>query len=360
VDYYQGADFPQQMQGMQGYFSRFPENGNTALTMRLIASFRFSLSLLSEPDLHIDSDDERLRYVLAVVKHLDGAIFTPSSLRDAAGRVLYGTSDPDPAAVMPRILKEVPSGPRDQLPRSQGGTQPDPDDPARPAAARVARRACALAAVCGRALLEQEDPADPGVEETRRRIETWVNDIGIADELEPDEWKILQLPLGAPPRQDAVNATWRLEGLGVLAWALQRFDLPPHDELVNPAQLLRSMGILDVDAARALIAGPALRSRGEVEAMGHRLFAVHWRARSFRIRPQAMNFAEFAKTAWFGPLDVTELRMIGGDLAVGDVAIGDAEPDRVGALESSAMERHLAINWLNGYSVIYSETDIST
>ena len=77
---------------MQGYFSRFPQNQNTGPIMCLIASFRFSITTFPppEPELFIESDDPRLPYVFAVVKHLDGVIFTPSSLRDAAGKPLYG------------------------------------------------------------------------------------------------------------------------------------------------------------------------------------------------------------------------------------------------------------------------------
>ena len=71
----------------------------------------------------------------------------------------------------------------------------------------------------GRASLEQEDRNDASVEQTRQRILHWVDAIGIGDELEPDEWKLLQLGLGVPPPRDVLNATWRYEGLGVLVWA---------------------------------------------------------------------------------------------------------------------------------------------
>jgi hypothetical protein len=360
--YYTGDDWPTQMRGMQGYFSRFPETGNTALVMLLIQSFRFAITLypVPEPDLYLGSDDPRLEYVFAVVKHLDGAIFTPSALRDARGRVLLGGDDPDPHAVMPAIFKQVTGVPRAQRPRAEHGTQASEEDPAPPDARRVAQRACALAALTARALLEQEDAADPGVEQTRQRILSWVGDIDINDELEPDEWKILQRPLGAGPQRDLVNATWRLEGLAVLAWALQRFELPPYDRLVNPGTLLPSVGILNAQGAREMIDRPTLRPAEELKSLQEQLFALHWRVTDFRLKHQPMDFAEFARTAWFGPLKVEQFHLIDNDLAVGDQPIARAPEEAVRTVTSSAMERHLAINWLNGDAEIYSQTQAST
>jgi hypothetical protein len=143
---------------MQGYFSRFPEAPQKGRIMLLIEAFRFALTLwpVPEPDLYIDSEDPRLRYVFAVAKHLDAALFLPSGLRDASGRLLYGAEPADPTAIMPAIYHDVPVKPRSERTRADFGSVPNVGDPPPPTAARVARRACALAAVTGRALLEQE------------------------------------------------------------------------------------------------------------------------------------------------------------------------------------------------------------
>ena len=359
--YYAGDDWGDQVRGMIGYFSRFPGAELTPRIVHLIESFRFALGVLSEPEIDIDSADERLKYLFAAAKHLDAALFTPSSLRDASGRVLFHAKrEPDPSAQMPAIYREVPGLPRQQRTRSQGGTLPDPDSPPPPTPRRVARRALALAAVSGRALLEQEDAADPGVEETRRRILEWVDATGIGDELEPEEWKVIQRPLGALARQDALNATWRLEGLGVLAWALNRYALRPHDELVDPGELLPAIAMLNVEKARALLAEPDLRARGELEKLGERLFALHWRLREFQVRPGPKNFRELARTAWWGEMNIEGLPLIDDDLAVGGPSITNADPDAVGAAMSATAERHLAINWLRGYAERYSEVDTPT
>lgn len=360
--YYAGGDWIRQMDGMRGYFSRFPENENTQQVMLLIASFRFAISLFPapEPELHVESDDPRLAYVFAVAKHLDGALFTPSALRDASGRVLLGAVEADPSAIMPAVFKQVVGVPRSDRPRDQHGTRPSDDDPRPPTPRRVARRACALAAVASRALLEQEDPADPGVEETRGRILNWVKESNLGDELEPDERKLLQSPLGRPPRGDVVGATWRLEGLGVLAWALGQAELPPYDGLVEPGVLLRAVHILDANGAIGMIESASLRPAAELRRLRERMFAVHWRVTDFRLKRAAMNFEEFARIAWFGPLDLDGLRLVDGDLAVGAHPIAAARADAVSTVSSAALERHLAINWLVGDAEVYSRTDVST
>ena len=72
-----------------------------------------------------------------------------------------------------------------------------------------------------------------------------------------------------------------------------------------------------------------------------------------------MDFAEFSRTAWFGPLDVAGVRLLENDLAVGDRPLMDADPSAVARATSAVTERHLAANWLR-YGGVYSETDIST
>ena len=356
-NYYDGPDWPRQVMGMQGYFSRFPGIDERPEIMRVIGGFRFALATAFDPDLDMDSDDERLAYLIAVAKHLDGAIFTPSALRDASGKVLIAADGMvDPEAVLPHLPPEPVNAEAEASPDSGQ----DEDEPVPPTAQHVAQRALALTAVTARALLEQEDAADPMTEARRRQLLDWVESIGIGDELEPDEWKVLQRPVGALDQQAAVNATWRLEGLAVLAWALKRFELPSYDQLADPGRLLHSLGFLDEEAARAVQANPELRSTEELDAQGKQILGLHWRLRDFTLRPQAMDFAQFARDAWFGPMDLTPFQLVDGDLGLAGHAISKAPRGIFQRSISSAMERQQAINWLHGYSRVYSETDTST
>jgi len=230
-----------------------------------------------------------------------------------------------------------------------------------PAAVRVARRVCAMAAVAARALLENEDPGDPEFETNRREILTWVREIAVEGELEPDEAKLLHLPVGVPPRQDIINGTWLIEGVGVLAWALGRYRLPPYDELFDPGDLLPALGILNVKRARGIIATARLRSREELDRASWQLFTIHWRLQHFSLEPRAMNLRTMPKNVMFSHLlDTSACRFVDNDLAIGEQSIEHAPPEKVAMCASAAQERHKAINWLAGDAVRYSQTDTST
>lgn len=357
ADYYDGPDWPRQVAGMQGYFSRFPEGGNKPEILRLIGTFRFALATDWEPDLDPDGD-ERLSYLSAVARHLDGVLFTPSSLRDAEGRILIsadGESDADAALpTMPPVATTSEQDDDEDEDDEEGDVEPEPPTPE-----RVARRALALAALTARAMLEQDDPSEPWVAEFHRDTLAWVEAVGVGDELEPDEWEVIQRPPGRLDERAQTDATWRLEGLAVLAWALGRFELPPYDELVAPQALIRSLGFPDPEAARTLLARPSLRPPAELEVLRKQLLGLHWRLRDFRLRPQAMDFAAFARDCWFGPMDIGPFRLVGGDLALEDRAISDVPEDVLGVVSSAAMERHKAVNWLS-VGGVYSRTDTST
>lgn len=228
-----------------------------------------------------------------------------------------------------------------------------------PDAVRVARRALALTAVTFRAVLERELD-NPEAQPTYQELLAWVDAIGIQDELEPDEWQVLQRPLGRLEQQDQVNGTWRLEGLVVLAWALGRSEIPPLDQLVEMNPLWKSLGILDADEAQSLLEHPTLRPLDELVEQRDRMFAIHWRLRNFRLRPETIDFANFATTCWFGPLNIRDVTLLEGDLGLQGLRIDKAEPDIVSAANSTAMERHQAANWLCDGPERYSEASTDT
>jgi Domain of unknown function (DUF4272) len=364
-DYYAEPNWSGQMNGMQGYFSRFPDTDRKAKVMLLITTFKFSLGTLFEPDYDPDGDP-RLDILFQITKFLDGVLFTPSSLRDASGRILFGSGgedEEDPDAVWPRVLGEVPiSDPRGAAMHDKSrprDADEEDEDAEPPTPQRVARRALALTAVTARAILEQ-DTANPEAKKTYKDLLTWINDLEIDDEFEPDEWTVLQRPLGKLDQQAQINSTWRLEGLVILAWSLGRFEIPPHDQLVSLKPLWRSLGILDADAAKALLAKPKLRPRKEIAAQRSRLFALHWRLRNYHVNPGVMDFAEFARTCWFGPLDIAGVPLIKGDLALQGKRLDKAPADVFSNAHSTSQERHQAANWLWEGPELYSDASVAT
>src|SRR5262245_55401298 len=213
-NYYAEPNWSAQMSGMRGYFSRFPDTDRKQRVLMLTTTFRFSLGTLFEPDFD-PAGDPRLDVLFAVTELLDGVLFTPSSLRDARGRILFGAGgeeEEDPDAVWPRVVGEVPfSDPVGAAMHEKSRPQPpdEEDESANPPTAeRVARRALALTAVTARAILEQ-NPADPKSLGTYQELLAWVRDIGIEDEFEPDERETLQRPLGQLGERLQINSTWR-------------------------------------------------------------------------------------------------------------------------------------------------------
>jgi hypothetical protein len=362
--YYGEPSWSTQMSGMRGYFSRFPETDRKERVMMLTTSFRFALGTLFDPDFDPEGDP-RLDILFAVAEILDGVLFTPSALRDAHGRILFGSGgeeDEDPDAVWPRVHGAVPiasplgaamhEASRRKPPEEDEGAEP-------PTAERVARRALALTAVTARAILEQ-DKDNPDTAETYKDLLAWVGDLALDDELEPDEWEVLQRPVGRLDERGQINSTWRLEGLVVLAWALGRFDIPPHDQLVSVNPLWRSLGLLDADAARALLANPTLHDREEIRTLRNRLFALHWRLHSFYLNQDVLDFAEFARTCNFGPLDISSLPLIEGDLTLRGERIDRAPEEVFSSAHSTAQERHQAANWLWEGPALYSQASVAT
>jgi hypothetical protein len=227
-------------------------------------------------------------------------------------------------------------------------TPPDP--------ARVAARALVMSMVTCRAFIEK-DAREAG--QFWSGALQWFQQLGLEQELEPWEREAIETPLGRLEQQQMIDAQWSIEGLAVIAWALDRHPLPPYDEAVVASKVANSLGFL-APREETVLTAPRLRPDAEIDALCDSLFTLHWRLRDFRLNPHAMNLEEFTKTAWFGPLSLDGLRLAEGDLAVGDVPISKAPPEEARWLLSIAQERHRAVNWLIGESTIYSETATST
>ena len=228
-----------------------------------------------------------------------------------------------------------------------------------PAPQRVAARALVLCAVVCRGFIEQE-PKSRDNESLRRRVLDWLDGLTLLPEAEPGELTLLRAPLGTLPPQAAVDAGWRCEGLAVLAWALQLLPLPGYEQEVEPKVVTEALGFLWPEEAGELLAAPSLRPIAELERVDRQLFALRWRLAEFRRRPKSMYFGAFAKDAEVGPLDISYVRLMQGDLAVGNQPLIRANPEEVGAVASVARERHEAINWLLGQDPLYSRVSADT
>jgi hypothetical protein len=358
VDYYAGPGWPQQVLGMRGYFARLRRDPEVE---GVIGGLRFAVAVLEASEASA-KDDPRMPLVVALAKALDGVVFAPGYLFDDALRVLVGPDgERDPEAVAPRYPTSIfaatqASAGHDHRLDEDGDDEAE--EPRPPSPQRVARRALVLAATTARALTEDDPPDD--LPEFRRDLWNWVERCGLVDECEPHEAAFLQLQK-RPSDRDIVNATWRVEGLGILMWALGRAKLRSYDTLVTPRELWKAADLFcATEEAASFVSNAALRSAQELDVTNIHLLAFHWRMKDFRLRPAAMDFVGFSKNCWFGSFPLDGFEVIDGDLALEGERIDRAPPETVDRATSTALERHLASNWLLGYSDVYSETDVST
>ena len=227
-----------------------------------------------------------------------------------------------------------------------------------PSADRVLHRAFCLGAIVCRSFIDQH-PENEESTALNDRIRPWLVETGAESELEPWEAAALSQPFGKLDNQTRLNGTWLSEGVAALAWALCRYDLPAHDVSVDPQAVTNAVNFLQPDAA-ALLRNPSLRPATEIALGAERAFAVHWRLRQFSLTPEHMDFVDFARTAWFGPLNIEGVLLAESDLSVEGVPISSAPVDALRTISSIALERHKAFNWLLGYDEVYSEVDTST
>jgi hypothetical protein len=254
---------------------------------------------------------------------------------------------------------------------------PDP-----PPARRVAARALVLAALHYRLIFEVFllQRADGESRVGNANLLSWVQEAGLLPEFEPEERALLEAPLGRLPPDATGNESWRLEGLGVLAWALQRYRLPPYDAVVGPA-VLEGLELFARDGSADLRDTAVLRPAQEVRRYATQITIVSWRLRQFGLPRESQLYQEVTRSAppWghgvrermdfvahlrahpgFEEWWLDGLRLAGGDLALGGRPLADASPEDVQQCTAIGVARQVAAYWLRGDEPIYSRVRPNT
>ena len=214
------------------------------------------------------------------------------------------------------------------------------------------------AAVCRASIEGSEDASE--AEALRLRVLSWLRDLGLHEELEPREADLLSAPIGTLAPRQAIDGTWAVEGLVLLAWALRRHPLPAHDAQVDPYEVADSLDFLSEDAAD-LITGAALRSSEELEALREVLYAVHCRLRDWMRHRKPKDITSWIEPEWLGVLGMeADALLAGSDLKVGGQAVHEAGTERMHECECITRERHRAAIWLVGEYPVYGETPVDT
>ncbi len=223
--------------------------------------------------------------------------------------------------------------------------------PSPPLARQVAARALVLAAVSARGDLERQHDRTAG-----HLPLAWLKGVGGARALEAPERTFLKSTAGRPEEKVSAAASWRREGLAVLAWALKQFELPGYDAPVAPSDAAhRSVGFQDPQIARELIARGELRPRAEVDRLAAQLTVVSWRLQQFAMMPGPMDMVAFLRRfSTFADTWLEGLRIVDGDLAIGAQPLAQVPAEAVQLCRGITIERQIAAYWLQGDAPIYS------
>lgn len=221
---------------------------------------------------------------------------------------------------------------------AEGGTPIDPSTP------RVRARLVALVAVAVRALTEY-DGRD--VEEARSGIASWVRALSIGAEMEPQEEAVLTAEPGTVGDEQLIDGTWQIEGAAVLAWALGLLDaIPPFDEATDPTVLSAALHFPDGARTAQVLRSATRRNQGVVDDEAARHYALHWRLQRYLDDGSALDLESFSRSKQSGPLQFDDVALLGGDLAVRDRPIWEADRDTLEIAARATAERFRALCWL--------------
>jgi hypothetical protein len=177
--------------------------------------------------------------------------------------------------------------------------------------------------------------------------------------LTPRERELVSAPAAAWPEQEVIDATWRGEALGTLAWALAATELPPYDRPFDHVAIARS---LELEATE-------LRERDDLEAARETARLWHWRARTAIVQRERLAVVGGTWTSFDQLVAATAMKghargllplPLRGDFpAFGKPFRGLGAPEQA-LVHSIAAERHYALEWLCTTGVDWDETSTDT
>ena len=201
-------------------------------------------------------------------------------------------------------------------------------------------RARALAALVRHAQGEPHDPA------------------GLA--LSPRERDLLASPASAWPEQDVVDAIWRGEALGTLAWALGAVhELPPFDTPFDHGSIARSLALENTE----------LRDRDELEPARETARLWHWRARTAVVQQERLAAVAGAWQSFDQLIAASAMKAhargllplpLRGDFPAFRKPFRSLSADEQELAHSIAAERHYALEWLWNPRVEWDDTRTDT
>ena len=161
--------------------------------------------------------------------------------------------------------------------------------------------------------------------------------------------------------QQQVDATWRIEAMQALMWALGLIErLPPYWVQASYDLLKEIPG----EEVGEFIESARLRSRGEIERARDLAELWHWRSRTRQLIEEGRVLEPDSRMKLLGVRTFDDivrvtarhceerglLEVVEEDFSVGGRAYRDLSSEEWSVVRSITIERHFALNWLCGYA----------
>lgn len=196
------------------------------------------------------------------------------------------------------------------------------------------------------------------------RDEIWgtVRELGLWPELAPTELELAGKTAVTMSLREQINATWRIEALQVLAWALRLVpELPSYDTQAN-ADLV---GMLAGKDPAEFIKSARLRPKAQIDKARDIAELWHWRSRTRQLIEQGSvlhpseqmkaagirSYDDIVRSAASKALEAGDISScIDGDFPAKGKAYRDLTAEEYADVTSITSERHFAFNWLCGFA----------
>jgi len=235
----------------------------------------------------------------------------------------------------------------------------------------AARRALCLGALVMRSKFESiaESASAPMIavhEELATQLNIWIADEGLIASQSTWEKPLVCQALGSWTRQELIEASWRVNSLGVILWALSQFEeLPSWDTQFTPQESIRPLNLFA--STGPFLDKVRLRSEAEIEKTRYVAELWHWRAQKPGSMPADMKAdtgggldeaVRAAASEAYARGDIAE--PIDGDFPLFGKSFSNLSDEERTIASSIALERHYALNWLCGYAADWDEVPTGT
>jgi hypothetical protein len=227
------------------------------------------------------------------------------------------------------------------VPKTRSVKEFGPKNPIPTREAVIARANC-LATLLQRLQLEMPE------RDTNERLAAWetMQQSLDSENFSREERRIIASPIGTISHQDTIDCSWRTESLAILRWALSlEQTIRPYDVESKPSFNMEEPASLMV-----------LRPQTEIINARDIAELWHWRARTTQLiqmgrKPSGGYTFEriIRKTVHVANAHGDVPKPIGDDFPALGKPYRDLTQEEFLHIQSIAMERHRAFNWLCGY-----------